>query len=163
MEAVGTRLVVVVNHLGYDRSGPKSAIVAAPVGAVVGVVRIETVAGAVVPLGVRAGQPQTVDGWRGAAYHRVDLTGLDEPGTYRVVAVVDGVEVFSDAFVVAEHRIPSLVVSDITAYFRSQRSSGRSSGRMRTPASMTTTPAARWMRGEAGSMRRGTTASSSAT
>jgi hypothetical protein len=124
MEAVGRKPVVVVNHLGYDVGAPKAAIVAAQDGATVGRVRVETIDGRAVPLAFEAGDPQVVDTWRTAEYHRIDLSALDEPDTYRVVASVDGVDVFSEAFVVGEHRIPSLVVSDITAYFRSQRSTG---------------------------------------
>ena len=68
--------------------------------------------------------PAHVPGWRSAAYTRFDFSELTLPGSYRAVATVDGVEVSSAPFAVAEHRIPSLVVSDVTAYFRSQRSSG---------------------------------------
>jgi hypothetical protein len=124
MEAVGTRPVVVVSHLGYDVGAPKAAIVAAPAGAAVGAVRVEMMGGVAVPLEFGADEAQVVDGWRAAEYHRIDLSALEEPGTYRVAATVDGIDVFSEAFVVGEHRIPSLVVSDVTAYFRSQRSTG---------------------------------------
>ncbi|MFF1877238.1 cellulase N-terminal Ig-like domain-containing protein [Leifsonia sp. NPDC058230] len=124
MEAVGTRPVVLVSHLGYDVGAPKAAIVAAPDGAAVGAVRVETASGSAVPLAVERREAQVVDAWRTAAYHRIDLSALDEPGAYRVVASVDGVDFRSEVFVVGEHRIPSLVVSDVTAYFRSQRSTG---------------------------------------
>ncbi|KRC47029.1 chitinase [Leifsonia sp. Root227] len=127
MEAVGSSPVVLVNHLGYDSAAPKAAIVAAPAGAVVERLRIVSAQGderATVDAFPTASTPEQVPGWRSAAYARFDFSELTQQGSYRAVATVDGVEVRSAPFVVAEHRIPSLVVSDVTAYFRSQRSSG---------------------------------------
>ncbi|GAB3584054.1 hypothetical protein GCM10027406_29780 [Leifsonia lichenia] len=128
MEAVGSSPVVLVNHLGYDSAAPKAAIVAVPAGAVVERLRILSARPdtpqATVDAVPTASAPEQVPGWRSAAYARFDFSELTEAGSYRAVATVDGVEVSSAPFVVAEHRIPSLVVSDVTAYFRSQRSSG---------------------------------------
>lgn len=134
MEAVGSTPVVLVNHLGYGSAAPKTAIVAAPAGAVVERLRVvsarddepaTTGTSAATVDAVRAtSAPQQVPGWRSAVYSRFDFSGLTRPGSYRAVATVDGAEVSSAPFTVAEHRIPSLVVSDVTAYFRSQRSSG---------------------------------------
>lgn len=127
MEPVGSTPVVLVNHLGYDAIAVKAAVVAAPPGSSVGRVRVVP-AHASEPvdalLTTSAARLEQVPGWRSAVYARFDFSELTEPGTYRVVAVVDGAEARSEPFVVAEHRIPSLVVSDVTAYFRSQRSSG---------------------------------------
>jgi hypothetical protein len=124
MEAVGQRPAVLVDHLGYDANAPKAALVAAPDDAIVAAVRVETDRGRPVALDLTVSEAQRADGWQTATYHRVDLSALTTPGRYRLVAVVDGIEVTGEPFVVAEHRIPSLVVSDVTAYFRSQRSSG---------------------------------------
>jgi len=139
MDAVGATPVVLVNHLGYDTAGPKAAVIASPHGTSVRSARALRVSNGAPgvsddaadgdPAELPIGEPQRVDGWRAATYHRVDLGALSEPGTYRVLAEVHGsagmsTEVLSEPFVVDAHRIPSLVVSDVTAYFRSQRSTG---------------------------------------
>ncbi|WP_223694246.1 glycoside hydrolase family 9 protein [Leifsonia poae] len=131
MEAVGTSPVVLVDHLGYNAGAPKAALVAAPHGVLITAARLTAVVtdrqsdatNDTLPA-VIVGPPLSVEGWGAAAYHRVDLTALTDAGTYRLVVTVDGAETASEPFVVGEHRIPSLVVSDVTAYFRSQRSSG---------------------------------------
>jgi hypothetical protein len=146
MDAVGTTPVVLVNHLGYDASAPKTAIVAAPHGAIVRSARAVLATDAAldrVGIALTVDPGERVEGWRAASYHRIDLSPLTGAGTYRVVAEVAPaadaapgaeadasgaepavIEVDSEPFVVGEHRIPSLVVSDVTAYFRSQRSTG---------------------------------------
>lgn len=123
MESVGRRATVLVDHLGYDARSPKAAVIATA-GAHVASVAVETERGDAVAVDLPLGTPARVDAWSTAVFQRVDLTGLTEPGRYRLVAQVDGTRVASEVFEVGEHRIPSLVVSDVTAYFRSQRSSG---------------------------------------
>lgn len=123
MEAVGTTHAVLVNHLGYDTDGVKAAIVAAPPRSTVESVRVLDDQDAVVASA--PGAPlMRVAGWSAAAYLRFEFTGVTVPGAYRVAATVDGAEVRSERFTIADHRLPALVVSDVTAYFRSQRSSG---------------------------------------
>lgn len=118
METV-TGPAVLVSHLGYDSQAPKSAVV---IGEGVTDVHVEHDDGRRADAVV--GATSAVASWAPAGYTRVEFPGLVESGRYRVVAVVDGRRVASEPFTVAPDRLPSLVVSDITAMFRAQRSSG---------------------------------------
>jgi glycosyl hydrolase family 9 len=110
---------IIVNHLGYNTAAPKSAVLAAPSPAPASGVRLVPAAGDPVPLA--AAEPVRVPGWRTAWYQRIDFEAA--PGTWRIEAEVAGAAVRSEPFVVGDHQT-LLVVSDVTAYFRSVRSYG---------------------------------------
>ncbi|UAJ80349.1 glycoside hydrolase family 9 protein [Leifsonia sp. ZF2019] len=113
---------VLVSQLGYNGRADKAAVI---VGRRVAEARVETVDGDPVDVPVHiAGAPEPVAHWSGARYARVEFSGLTRPGHYRVIAEVDGADVASEPFAVAADRLPGLVVADITAMFRAQRSSG---------------------------------------
>ncbi|MFF2050098.1 glycoside hydrolase family 9 protein [Leifsonia sp. NPDC058194] len=120
METI-TGPAVLVSQLGYDTGSPKAAVV---VGERVADVRLEREDGAEVAVRVSVGATARVGRWGEAAYTRVDFPELTEPGRYRLLADVDGTATRSTPFTVGPDRLPSLVVSDITAMFRAQRSSG---------------------------------------
>ncbi|WP_349867204.1 glycoside hydrolase family 9 protein [Leifsonia sp. WHRI 6310E] len=110
---------VLVSHLGYDSRASKSAVV---IGDDVTAVHVERDDGRRTDAVV--GATSRVASWGSARYTPVEFSALEESGRYRVVAEVDGRRVASEPFTVAPDRLPSLVVSDITAMFRAQRSSG---------------------------------------
>jgi hypothetical protein len=129
---------VLVSHLGYDAEAPKAAIL---VGFDDGCeVRVERLDADGNRDGARVGNRDgaqdaalaqltlspavAVARWSDVAYARAEFDDLREPGRYRLVAVGGGATAASEPFTVAEDRLPSLVVSDITAMFRAQRSSG---------------------------------------
>lgn len=110
---------VLVSHLGYDADAPKAAVLVGSSRPNRLVVERLDADGAI-ELAVRDDlRPERVAGWPGE-YRRVDLSSIRAPGRYRLV--VDGIA--SAAFTVATDRITGLVVADITAMFRAQRSSG---------------------------------------
>ena len=118
METVAAPAVL-VSHLGYDADAPKAAVLVGPRSPQRLIVqRLDADGEAVLPLD-GALHAERVAGWPGE-YRRVDLSGIREPGRYRLVA--DGIA--SAPFAIAADRITGLVVSDITAMFRAQRSSG---------------------------------------
>ncbi|WP_020075588.1 cellulase N-terminal Ig-like domain-containing protein [Cryocola sp. 340MFSha3.1] len=112
---------ILVSHLGYDTGAPKAAVLvgfdAAPR------LRIERLDDSDT-VSVAVDSPQRVSRWSARPYARADFSSITTPGRYRLVAETDEGGVASAPFVIAEDRIPSLVVSDITAMFRAQRSSG---------------------------------------
>jgi hypothetical protein len=123
MRAVGQRPTIIVRHIGYDQAAPVVAVLATPDDAVVASVRYVPEGGE--PLPVDVGPGQRVDGWTSAAtYRRLTVVGPVPAGTGRFTAAVDDDEVASAPVVVAEHRTVASTVADLTAYFRSQRSSG---------------------------------------
>jgi hypothetical protein len=127
MRPAGSEPVVLVNHLGYSTGAGLTAIVVVPARTPVGPVRLVAAgpSGGHTPVAaVDAGPGSRVAGWGDAAYHRADFGRSVDLGDYRVEAEVGGVRVRSERFTVAEHRTQSMTVADITAYFRSARSSG---------------------------------------
>jgi hypothetical protein len=113
---------VLVAHLGYGRAAAKRAhAVTAPDSRVDGA-RLVAAHGTSRPLTVSP--PAVVAGWSPLAYHSVAFDEVDEPGDYRVEFDIDGASVGSAVFRIDAHRLPALVVADITAYLRGARSSG---------------------------------------
>jgi len=112
---------ILVSHLGYDTEAPKAAVL---VGFDVAPrLRIERLDDSHT-VSVAVDSPQRVSRWSARPYARADFSSITTPGRYRLVAETDEGGVASAPFVIAEDRIPSLVVSDVTAMFRAQRSSG---------------------------------------
>ncbi|WP_435871285.1 glycoside hydrolase family 9 protein [Leifsonia virtsii] len=121
MEAI-TKRAVLVSHLGYDSGAPKAAVV---VGLADGLrARIEDPDGRPLGVAVSIAAPAPVAGWSSVRYARLEFDELRAPGRYLLVAEDDDGVVVSEPFTVADDRIPGLIVSDITAMFRAQRSSG---------------------------------------
>lgn len=116
---------VLVSHLGYDTEARKSAVLVgfddAPE---LRVERLDAEAAGGGETAVAVGAPHHVARWSSRTYARADFSSLTTPGRYRLVAGAGDATVASAPFVIAADRIPSLVVSDITAMFRAQRSSG---------------------------------------
>lgn len=112
---------ILVSHLGYDTGAPKAAVL---VGFDVAPrLRIERLDDSDT-VSVAVDSPQRVSRWSARPYARGDFSSITTPGRYRLVADTSEGGVASAPFVIAEDHIPSLVVSDITAMFRAQRSSG---------------------------------------
>ena len=113
---------VLVSHLGYNARASKQALLAttpsaAPVSA--RLVREDGWTRQLRPAGA-----QHVAGWSATVYHPLRFDDVTEPGEYRVEAVVGGRVLSSTAFRIGEHVRQGSAVADITAYFRSARSSG---------------------------------------
>lgn len=120
METI-TGPAVLVSQLGYDTEGPKAAVV---VGERVTAVHVERASGERMPIEPAIGPTGVVARWMSVPCTRVDFGALVESGRYRLLVEVDGTLVPSEPFTIGPDRLPSLVVSDITAMFRAQRSSG---------------------------------------
>ncbi|MCU1528594.1 MAG: chitinase [Frondihabitans sp.] len=111
-----------LGHVGHSLGAPSSALLASPPEAVVADVRLVDAAGAVTL--IRPGEPVDLPAWGPSVYRRIDLSAIAAAGSYRCEATVAGSTVRSEAFEVAEHRLQTATIADVTAYFRSQRSSG---------------------------------------
>jgi hypothetical protein len=128
---------ILVSQVGYSLGSTLPALLVTSPGDVVSEVFVHTVAhrgaqggaaasdvSAVSAAPVRVGAPESVAGWSTAVYRRLDLSAVDASGTYVVHARVDDRIVSSEPFVVAPERLQAMTIADVTAYFRSQRSSG---------------------------------------
>jgi len=122
MELLGLRSpAILVSHLGYDVGAAGHAILATPPGAVCGSVTLIGPDGVV--LSAPLGAATSVKEWSAVEYRRIPFDV--GPGVWRVEAEVDGAVVVSQDFRVGEHAVQESTVSDITAYLRSVRSTGR--------------------------------------
>ncbi len=122
---------VLVNHLGYDAKGPKSAVIqieGSDGGAglspstACGLIDCRTGAEAFTGL---PGAPDGVAHWKDWRFARFDFTSFEQPGSYVIRAAAPGGAVESAGFEIAERLVPRKTLSDILCYFKSQRTSGR--------------------------------------
>ena len=113
---------VLVAHLGYDSAAGKHALLATLSRAEPSHARLVRDDGWAMDL--KLADAQSVAGWSATAYRCLRFDDVTELGSYRVEAVVDGRELCSAPFRIGEHVLQETVVADITAYFRSARSSG---------------------------------------
>jgi hypothetical protein len=112
---------VLVNHVGGDAGDPAAAVVSGLRPGTLPACVLVSADGA--RTGLVATPAQTVDAWEGGAYARIEL-GVLGAGTYRVEVAADGASASSDAFTVAEDRIPGSTLSDVLYAFKAVRSSG---------------------------------------
>jgi hypothetical protein len=123
MKLVGSDTpAVLVAHLGYDARASKRALVATASSAVPSAVHLIRADGWTREL--HPERAETVAGWSTTAYHPVRFDDVAEAGEYRVEAIIQNEAVSSVAFRIGEHALQEAAVADITAYFRSMRSSG---------------------------------------
>lgn len=122
---------ILVNHLGYDARGPKSAVVqiegsdgGAGLSASAACGLIDSLTGAELFAG-QADAPERVLRWKDWRFARFDFSGFDRPGSYLIRTVAPGGTAESAPFEIAERLVPRRTLSNILHYFKSQRASGR--------------------------------------
>lgn len=116
--------VVLVNHVGYDVTGPKGAVIQGRRGdAIRSCDAVDVAAGTRVPVRapVYAGP---VAHWRDWVYWTVDFSALDREGTFRIVCTTAGGDVSSSAFRLEQDVLERHTLSDVVYYFKGQRASG---------------------------------------
>jgi Cellulase N-terminal ig-like domain len=115
---------ILTNHLGYERSGAKRAVVqASPSDAVSGCELRETASDqSVAPVAARP--IGALNGWRSWRYWTLDFDSLDREGTYAIVCGSNRGPIRSFPFVVQADLLLRSSLSDVLYYFKAQRSSG---------------------------------------
>lgn len=114
---------VLIAHLGYDLTSAKAAVLVGD-GAAASSVELRREDGVVIEVAIERSEPVRVARWSEALYERVDFSALREAGRFRISARFDTGTVESEVFAVEADRLVGTVVSDLTAMFRAQRSSG---------------------------------------
>ena len=119
------KITVLTNHIGYETTAPKNAVVEAdrliklPAFQVVNTADGQT---------VYSGKPVysgAVSQWKNWQFWTLDFSALRTKGAYRlVVNTADGNTVQSYPFVVEDNLLEQHTVSDVVYYFKGQRSSG---------------------------------------
>lgn len=113
---------ILASHLGYDASGPKSAVIAVATQGAVPSVRLVRANGVRMPLS--AGPAEAVDGWGTGFYARVIFDTVQEAGTYVIEADLGTSHVESAPFTIGVERLLGSTASDVLSYFKAMRSSG---------------------------------------
>jgi GH18 family chitinase len=116
--------LVLTNQLGYERLGPKRAVVQGQEGDRVLACALEGSEGGRVPTAA----PEFVGRvarWRDWVYWTVDFSPEEREGTFTVVCDTGGREVRSEPFLIQQDVLERHTLSDVLYYFKGQRSSGR--------------------------------------
>ena len=114
---------LLTNHLGYEATGPKRAVLQGRQGEAVGTCAVVDEQGQSRPLAppVAVG---AVAKWRDWSYWTVDFSDVRDEGTYRLTCRVGGAEVRSFPFAVQKHILERHTLSDVIYYLKGQRSAG---------------------------------------
>jgi GH18 family chitinase len=120
---VGAEPVILTNHLGYERLGPKRAVVQGREGERVTECALESVEGGRVPTEapVFVGP---VSHWRNWRYWSVDFSGEEREGRYLLVCATATGEVRSFPFLIEQDLLERHTLAGVLRYFKGQRSSG---------------------------------------
>ena len=115
--------MILTNHLGYERLGPKRAVVQGRDGDVVTACALEADEGGRVPTDapVLVGR---VARWREWLYWTVDFSGEQREGRYRLACTTGAGEVRSFPFLIEQDLLERHTLADVLRYFKGQRSSG---------------------------------------
>jgi Glycosyl hydrolase family 9/Cellulase N-terminal ig-like domain len=116
--------VVLVNHVGYERSAPKRALVQGRRGDEVRSCTLDDL-----DKGGRAALPSptsvgSVPGWRDWVFWEVDFSEVQRPGRFRLACNSSAGEIRSFPFLIQEQVLERQTLSDVIYYFKGQRSSG---------------------------------------
>ncbi len=115
--------VILTNHLGYERLGPKRSVIQGQEGDRVSACALEGREGGRVPTDapVFVGR---VSRWRDWLYWTVDFSGEQREGRYRLVCTTGTGELRSSPFLIEQDLLERHTLADVLRYFKGQRSSG---------------------------------------
>jgi GH18 family chitinase len=116
--------LVLVNHVGYDVTGPKRAIVQGRKGDVVRSCEVQDAASGARVLAVEPRPAGPVARWRDWMYWTADFSSLSREGEFRLACLTGGGAVSSSAFRVEKGVLERQTLSDVLYYFKGQRASG---------------------------------------
>jgi GH18 family chitinase len=115
---------ILTNHLGYERTGAKRAVIQGPKGVQVrGCVVEDSGGGTKIP----TSEPRYVGPvahWRDWAYWTVDFSSVERDGTFVLVCATASGELRSSVFRIEPHVFERRTLSNVVYYFKGQRSSG---------------------------------------
>ncbi len=115
---------ILTNHLGYELTGPKHAVVQGHAGDVVRACRVEDADTGARALSVTPTKVGPVAKWKDWIYWTLDFSGVRTAGTYRVTCTTATGTVRSFPFLIQKDVLERHTLSDVLFYFKGQRSSG---------------------------------------
>ncbi len=116
--------LVLVNHLGYDATGPKRAILQGHAGDKVGACAMADLDTGARTLTSAPSSVGSVAKWRDWVFWTVDFSSVTREGQYRLACTTGAGEVFSPPFRIQKDVLERHTLSDVLFYFKTQRSSG---------------------------------------
>jgi len=114
---------ILTNHLGYDATGPKRAVIQGRAGDAVGACALEDEGGKRTPVPAPTAVG-AVAKWRDWSYWTADFSDLQREGTYRLVCRIGDEEVRSFPFDIQKHILERHTLSDVIYYLKGQRAAG---------------------------------------
>ncbi|HZZ29927.1 MAG TPA: glycoside hydrolase family 9 protein [Pirellulales bacterium] len=120
----GDVIRVLVNHIGYEKDGPKHAVIQGRAGdQVQGFKVLDAQSGAVVFLGdtVKVG---AVDQWKDWIFWTADFTPVQTEGTYILECATGSGAVRSYPFAIQHNLLERNTLSNVVSYFKAERCSG---------------------------------------
>ncbi|MDB5287735.1 MAG: glycoside hydrolase [Mucilaginibacter sp.] len=115
---------VVTNHVGYEDSKAKRAVVVADSKLALNLfnlINVKTGKAAYIGKLVFSG---VVDKWKNWQFWTIDFSKYAEPGTYKIQIVMPKGIVSSYPFIIGKNVLEKATLSDVIYYFKGQRSSG---------------------------------------
>jgi hypothetical protein len=114
---------VLTNHLGYERTGGKRAVIQSTAGREIREARlIESLRGEVAYAG-RVTADGTVSGWASRYFHSFDFSEFRHPGRYYLQ--LDDGSTRSEVFAIEDNLLIGRTLSDLLYYIKAQRCSGK--------------------------------------
>lgn len=118
---------VLINQVGYDLNGPKSAVIQLSDGAKFNAgdqfELLDSESNKVVYSGELVGQG-SVPSWENRTFYQADFSGWHTAGRYVVKVVSSDGDVRSGPFIINKDLLERYTLSDVIAYFKSQRVTG---------------------------------------
>jgi len=116
--------LVLVDHLGYERGGPKRAVIQGHKGdAIRSCALVDAATGRAQTVGAPA-YAGPVARWRDWVYWTVDFSSLQAEGTFRLACATSAGEASSSVFRIEDDLLERHTLSDVVYYFKGQRASG---------------------------------------
>ena len=115
---------ILINHIGYEASGPKRAVILGQQGNACDVFRVKERA---TGKEVSSGKPEfigPVQKWKDWVFWTVDFSDVREEGNYYIECSSAKESVHSSAFLIQKNVLEANTLSDVVYYFKGQRSSG---------------------------------------
>ncbi len=125
LEAHGSNLKVLTNHLGYDPDGPKHAVILGQPGDNVSSCALKTYADGQVVSDVPIHAAGSVKRWRDWYFWTADFDSFKREGEYYLECSSSSGPVRSFPFYVQRLILERNTLSDMIYYFKNERSSGR--------------------------------------
>jgi hypothetical protein len=115
---------ILVNHIGYERQGPKNAVINAPENTRFDKFSLKDKDHTVCYTGsIQRSGP--VDGWKGYYFWNLDFSDFAKPGQYYLEAEANGQTAVSEWFSVEDGLLEHNTLPDVMNYFCTQHCSGR--------------------------------------